>query len=96
LALQRPKLTPRHRPTINDHYGTTFNPVDRFNRLVGAVSYQPRNASEHSRVITGVISFAIVEAWVLVCDWREGTNDLEDKTLRQEARKLYSALIGNE
>ena len=46
LALRTPKLSSQDRPIINQHYCDTFNPVDKFNRLVGEVSYNPRNSSE--------------------------------------------------
>lgn len=90
--LRLPKLTSLERPRINQHYADTFNSVDKFNRLQGEVSYVPRCSDSHSRLITGIITVAIVNACVLVSDWREGTERQENETLRSKAKELYLAL----
>jgi hypothetical protein len=57
------------RPIINQHYRDTFNLVDKYNRLVSEISYQPRSPSDHMRMFVGVVEIAIVNTWSLYHSW---------------------------
>jgi len=91
--LHTPTKTSVARPTINQHYATTFNSVDRFNKLMGRISFNPRCRDVDMRLLTGVVSAAIVQAWVLVTGTIQGeeANELDD--LKTAAQHLAAALI---
>jgi hypothetical protein len=88
-----PKSSQATRPTINDHYGRTFNLVDRFNRLTGYISYEPRCTTEKMRYLTSCVQIAIINTWVLFTDWKEGDEHVEKNRLRTFSRSLAASLL---
>jgi hypothetical protein len=92
---RRPKQNLPHRPPINQHYAETFNHVDKFNRLLGEMTYRPPCRDIFSRLVTGLISVAIVNSWALVQDHRARTDDEEKISLKASARELYLELKGS-
>lgn len=91
---RRPKQSLSHRPPINQHYADTFNHVDKFNRLLGEMSYRPSCRDVPTRLITGLITIAIVNSWALVQDHRVRNDDEEAVSLKEGARELYLELKG--
>ena len=92
-VLRNPTKTSVTKPIIQDHYGTTFNSVDRFNKLLGRVSFKPKCMDMDMRLLTGVISAAIVQAWVLVNNNFQGIEDTELSDLKDAAKDLADALV---
>ena len=68
------------KPLLMDHYGSTFNNVDRWNNLRSNIKYQPRIITEDIRIMIGVIENALVQTWVLKTDWKV-EDDLEKAKL---------------
>lgn len=63
--------------------------------MLGAIAYQPRCATVEMRVLTGLVSVTLVQAWVLLGDFRWDASREEDTyvgTLRQFSRELADEL----
>ncbi len=61
-------------PEIIKHYGDTFNPVDKFNRLMYEVWFHPRVYDYKRRYLLGMISMLLVNAWVAHGDYHSAAD----------------------
>ena len=77
-SLRSSVKTSATRPQVNQKSADTFNCVDRFNRLLGAVTFRPKCVDPLMRMLTGVISIAIVQSWVVFNDSIQQTDAQED------------------
>jgi hypothetical protein len=82
------------KPPIQQEYANTFNHVDRFNRLMGAVSFNPRVSGKKMLYLIGIIQIAIVQTWVLLNDARMSTEGEEEESFVKSfavelAQELY-------
>jgi hypothetical protein len=91
--LRHETSTSTSRPTINQQYAETFNAVDRWNKLMGKVSYIPRCSSPETRILIGVVTASIVQAWVLVNNEQQGNEDSEIAHLKRSAQSLARSLV---
>ncbi len=92
--LQTASVEGKERPTLADAYAKAFNNVDRFNRLLGAVSYKPRKLSAEWCFFCAVVQIAIVQSWALGSDWKDGATEEEEYGyVREWAQAMATLLI---
>jgi len=63
-------VTPGEKPPITQHYGDTFNSVDRFNRIFEHMFYLPRIQSEPLAILYSIFEIALIQTWALSQDWK--------------------------
>ena len=82
------------KPTIPQHYALTFNSVDRINKLVGYIIFQPR-LDENFLLITSLIQIAIATTWALLGDAQYDSRgpDQQGFDLRKFAYNLGTSLL---
>ncbi len=82
------------RPVLAQAYASGFNHVDKFNRLLSAVSYKPRQVSTDWCMLCAIIEMALVHTWALEMDWKLGLNeDEEEAYVRKWAQDLATLLL---
>ena len=77
------KTKKEEKPTINQAYASSFNLVDRFNRLLSTISFRPRITSEDLRLLIGAVEICLVQAW-LIC------NDIQQIKFESKEREEES------
>lgn len=82
------------KPTLTQHYALTFNSVDRFNKLVGYITYLPR-VNEQYLLFVGLVQMAIVNTWALIGDVQYDSREVEQQgfDLREFAIELGQDLL---
>jgi hypothetical protein len=76
-------------PEINQKY------KDDFNRRLSDIAYEPKIASEMSRVLISIVEFSLVQAWAVCLEWNyegEETESLIEfcKNLADEMNDHYA------
>jgi len=85
----------RDKPEVIEHYGETFNAVDRLNKVRSYISFRPRISDEKFRILVALVEIALIQAWLLVVSWRGEANGEEDK-LHEAAKTLAQTLYGRD
>ena len=81
------------KPTVQQHYASTFNSVDRFNRLLSCLKYLPREKDTDFCLFQSILRVAVIETWALVSDYKYTTNSKpSEQTLKQFAKQLQTQI----
>lgn len=81
----------RSKPTILQHYGDSFNAVDRLNKVRSYIAFRPRMSDEKFRILVSLVEMALIQSWLLVISWR-GEVLNEEEHLHSAAKNLAKAL----